>query len=59
MQLDLNQWGYFSQPLLADEIISTKLAFKTKLNIYGGLDKLKARIYMRGNMQIKDGNNNS
>ena len=32
---------------------------KTKLNSYGGLDKLKARICLRGDMQIKDANNNS
>ena len=32
---------------------------KTKLNRYGGLDKIKARIYLRDNMQIKDANNNS
>ena len=47
------------KPLPADEIIPVKLAFKTKLNSYGGLDKLKARICMRGDMQIKNGNNNS
>ena len=32
---------------------------KTKLNSYGGLDKLKARIRLRGDMQIKDANSNS
>ena len=42
------------KPLPADEIIPIKLAYKTKLNIYGGLDKLKARICLRGDMQIKD-----
>ena len=41
-------------PLPADEIIPTKLACKNKLNIYGGFDKLKARICLRGYMQIKD-----
>ena len=41
-----------SQP--ADEIIPAKLVCKTQLNIYGGLDKLKARICLRGDMQIKD-----
>ena len=40
--------------LPADEIIPEKLACKTKLNIYGGLDKLKTRICLRGDMQIKD-----
>ena len=47
------------KPLPADEIIPTKLAMKTKLNSYGGLDKLKTRICLRGDMQIKDANNNS
>ena len=46
MLLDLNWLDYL-------------IAFKTKLNSYGGLDKLKARICMRGDMQIKNGNNNS
>ena len=53
--------GTFSlneKPLPADEIIPTKLAMKTKLNSYGGLDKLKARICLRGDMQIKDPNYN-
>lgn len=51
-------FSLIDKPLPVDEIISTKLAFKTKLNSYGGLDKLKARICMRGDMQIKyDGNN--
>ena len=47
--------GMFSlneKPLPVDEIIPTKLAMKTKLNSYGGLDKLKARICLRGDMQI-------
>ena len=42
------------KPLPADKIIPAKLACKTKLNIYGELDKLKARICLRGDMQIKD-----
>ena len=44
--------------LPADEVIPVKCAFKTKLNAYGGLDKLKARICIRGHMQIKDQINN-
>ena len=44
--------------LPADEVIPVKCAFKTKLNSYGGLDKLKARICVRGDMQIKDQTNN-
>ena len=43
--------------LPADEVIPVKLALKVKLNAYGGLDKLKARICVRGDMQIKDGLN--
>ena len=27
------------------------------MNAHGGLDKLKARIYLRGDMQIKDESN--
>ena len=44
--------------LPADEVIPVKCAFKTKLNAYGGLDKLKARICVRGDIQIKDDANN-
>ena len=40
--------------LPADEVIPVKCPFKAKLNSYGGLDKLKARICVRGDMQIKD-----
>gem|GEM_PF-2876143 len=40
--------------LPADEVIPVKCAFKAKLNSYGGLDKLKARICVRGDMQVKD-----
>ena len=47
--VDLNE-----RPLPADETIPVKLALTTKLNSYGGLDKLKARICLRGDMQIKD-----
>ena len=38
----------------ADEIICTKLACETKFNMHGGLDKLKARICLRGGIQIKE-----
>ena len=44
-------------PLPTDEIVPVKLALKAKLNAYGGLDKLKARICLRGDMQVKDGTN--
>ena len=43
--------------LPTDEIIHVKLALKAKLNIHGGLDKLKARICWRGDIQIKDESN--
>ena len=36
--------------LPADEVIPVKLALKAKLNCHGGLDKLKARVYLRGDM---------
>ena len=47
-------WSPNKRPLPADEILPVKLALKTKLNSYGGLDKLKARFYLRDDMQIKD-----
>ena len=56
---DSETFSLIGKPLPADEIIPTKLAFKTKLNSYGDLDKLKARICMTGDMQIKNGNNKS
>ena len=56
---DSDTFSLTEKPLPADEIIPTKLALKTKLNSYGGLDKLKARICLRGDIQIKDVNNNS
>ena len=43
--------------LPADEVIPVKLALKAKLNSHGSLDKLKARICLRGDMQIKDESN--
>ena len=54
---DNDTFSLTDRPLPADEIIPTKLTLKTKLNSYGGLDKLKARICLRGDMQIKDGYN--
>ncbi len=36
-----------------DDIIPVKLSLKAKLNVHGGLDKIKARICVRGDMQIK------
>ena len=41
-------------PLPNDEIIPTKSALKAKKNSYGELDKLKAIICSRGNMQEKN-----
>ena len=38
-------------PLPSDEVVPVKLTLKTKLNSEGGLDKLKARICLRGDMQ--------
>ena len=43
------------KPLPADVIIPAKLACKTKLSIYGGLDKLKITIYLRGQRSRVDG----
>ena len=47
---DSETFSLIDKPLPVDEIIPTKLVFKTKLNSYGGLDKLKVRICMRGDM---------
>ena len=41
------------RPLPNDEVVPVKLALKTKLNARGQLDKLKARICLRGYMQEK------
>ena len=43
--------------LLADKIITGTLALKAKLNNHGGLDKLKARVCLRGDVQMKDESN--
>ena len=56
---DIETFSLIDKPLQADEIIPTKVAFKIKLNISGGLDKLKVRICMRGDMQIKNGSGKS
>ena len=42
-----------TQPLPNDEVVPVKLTLKTKLDSKGQLDKLKARIYLRGDMQEK------
>ena len=38
------------KPLISDEILPAKLASNTKLNISGGFDKVKTRVYLRGDM---------
>ena len=38
-------------------MIPVKVALKAKMNAHGRLDKLKVRIYLRGDMQIKDDTN--
>ena len=43
--------------LPTDEVIPVKLALKAKMNTCGGIDKLKARICLRGDMQINDDSN--
>ena len=50
---DSNTFGLSDRPLPTDEIVPVKLALKTKLNSHGGLDKLKARVCLRGDMQEK------
>ena len=42
-----------TQPLPNDEVVPVKLSLKTKLDSMGRLDKLKARICLRGDMQEK------
>ena len=56
---DSETFSLIDKPLPADKIISTKLTFKIKLKSNGDFDKLKTRICMSGDMQIKSGNNNS
>ena len=56
--IDNDTFDTSERALPADEIIPLKCAFKAKLNSYGGLDKLKARICVRGDRQIKDLINN-
>ena len=41
------------RPLTADEILPVKLTLKTKLNSYGGLDKLKTRVLFERRYAIK------
>ena len=40
--------------LPADEVIPVKLVLRAKLNSHGGLDKIKVRVCLRDDMQIKD-----
>ena len=42
-----------TQPLPNDKVVPVKLTLKTKLDSKGQLDKLKARICLRGDMQEK------
>ena len=48
---DSDTFGLSDRALPDDEVIPVKLALKTKLNSHGGLDKLKARVCLRGDMQ--------
>ena len=48
---DNETFGTDEKPLPTDEIVPTKLTCKAKLNSHGGLDKLKARLCFRGDMQ--------
>ena len=41
---DNDTFGTNERPLPNDEVVPTKLTLKAKLNSYGGLDKLKARV---------------
>ena len=51
---DNDTFGLEESPLPNDEVIPTQLTLKAKLNSYSGLDKLKARICFRGDMQEKN-----
>ena len=55
--IDNETFDINEKALPADEVIPVKYTFKAKLNSYGGLDKLKARICVQGDMQIKDQTN--
>ena len=50
---DSDTFTLSDRPLPTDEIVPVKLTLKTKLNSHGGLDKLKARVCLRGDMQEK------
>ena len=51
---DNETFGLDEKQLPNDKVIPTKLTLKSKINSYGGLDKLKARICFRGDMQEKN-----
>ena len=50
---DSDIFSLSDRPLPTDEIVPIKLTLKTKLNSHGGMDKLKARVCLRGDMQEK------
>ena len=54
---DNNTFDLSEGPIHIDEIVPVKLKLKAKLNACGELDKLKARICLRGDIQVKDGTN--
>ena len=56
---DCDTFSHTEKPFPDDEIILTKVALKIKLNSYGSVENFKARICLRGDMQIKDANSNS
>ena len=47
---DSDTFSLSDRPLPTDEIVPVKLALKTKLNCHRGLDKLKARVFLKGVM---------
>ena len=51
---DNETFGLDEKPLPNDKVIPTKLTLKAKLTSYCGLDKLKARICFRGDIQEKN-----
>ena len=48
---DSNTLGTDKKTLTKDKIVTTRPTCKAKLNSHGGLDKLKARLCLRGNMR--------
>ena len=50
---DSDTFSLSDRPFPTDGIVPVKLVLKTTLNSHGGIDKLKARVCLRGDIQEK------